>query len=143
MGTDAAPLKQTILQSGLCKQVQASLDEEMRDIPYLLIFRGGKPEEGEALERLVLKRLEEIAQEGIPHHLVEGAIHQLEFDRLEISGGGYPYGLQLFFRSILLQQHGGNSEEGLQVHKLFKQLRERCQDPAYLSTLLRLSLIHI
>lgn len=136
MGTDAAPLKSALLKSKLCKQVDSSLDEELSEVPFILTFKGCDSESAEALNTLVYETLNKLKNEGIPKHLIEGALHQLEFSRTEIGANSFPYGLSLFFRSGLAKQHGGDPIEGLQIHTLFKKLRERFNDPYYIPTLL-------
>ncbi len=137
MGTDAGPLKRALLASDLCKQADTTLDNEMSEIPYFLVFRGCRSDAEHMLEELVRKTLFEVVEKGLQKNLVDGAIHQLEMSRTEITGNSCPYGLSLYFRSALLQQHGGNAEDGLCVHSLFKTLREKIVDPTYLPSLIK------
>ncbi len=137
MGTDASPLKMALLKSGLCKQTDSTLEAELSEVPYMIVCKGCPEDASGALESLIRQTLETIAEEGLPSHLVEGAIHQLELSRYEITGNSSPYGLSLFFRSALLWQHGGKPEEGLMIHSLFKELREKVEDPHYLPDLIR------
>lgn len=137
MGTDASPLKAALLESDLCKQADAQLEVEMSEVPYCLVCRGCEPDAAPAIEAVVLKTLTELSEQGFDPELVEGAVHQLELARSEITGDGGPFGLTLYFRAALLAQHGGRPEDGLQIHSLFARLRKRLADPAYLSDCLR------
>lgn len=141
MGTDAGLLKRVLLASELCKQVDSTLDNEMSEIPYFLVFRGCRSDAEQPIEALVYKTLKEIAANGLPENLVDGAIHQLEMARTEITGSSAPYGLSLYFRAALLHQHGGNAEDGLCVHSLFNTLRKKVADPTYLTGLIQKHLI--
>lgn len=132
MGTDASLLKKTLLRSGLCKQTDMILDNDVRDIPITIICKGCSPLDAHKLETLIMARLSEIVTEGIPDNLIQGAVHQLELSRKEIAGCSLPYGLSLFFRSGLLKLHGGNPSDGLRIHSLFAKLREDVQNPRYL-----------
>jgi len=123
--TDAAPLKMALLKSGLCKQADAFIDNEMSEVPYLIICKGCPENSGEKIEATVTKVLEQVVKDGFSEELIEGAISQLEMARSEITGGSSPYGLSLFFRSALLAQHGGKPEDGLKIHSLFKELRKK------------------
>ena len=137
MGTDAALLKYPLLQSGLCKQISVYIDTEMSEIPVLFIFKGCKKEDQEKISQELEKNLEELAQCEIPERLIEAALHQLEMYRCEISSDSdWPYGLTLFFRSVLLKQQGGQLEDGLLVHSLFSKLRKKLKDPKYLPSLI-------
>lgn len=141
MGTDASPLKMALLKSGLCKQADSQLDSELSEIPWTIVCKGCKENATPQIEELIRTTLCTIAEEGLPSNLVEGAIHQLEMARCEITGNSSPYGLSLFFRSALLKQHGGRPEEGLQIHTLFSKLRDRVRDPGYLPAHLQKALL--
>lgn len=142
MGTDASPLKRALLESGLCKQVSSYIDIDIAEIPYVLILKGCKAEDADAIEHLVLETLRHIAAAGIPQHLIEAALHQLELDRSEITGDSTPFGLSLFMRAALIKQHGGPPESGLRTHALFDKLRPKMQKDRYLSELLEKHFLH-
>lgn len=137
METDASLLKLPLLQSGLCATADAFLDPEMSEVPYLIICKGCKEEHAEALEDLILKTLSEIADKGIPPHMIEASLHQLELARTEIGSDNGPFGLSLFLRAVLTMQHGGKPEKALKIHTLFAQLREKLHNPDYLPSLIR------
>lgn len=136
METDASLLKLPLLQSGLCTSADALMDPEMSEVPLLIVCKGCKAENIEAIEALIFKTLQEIVSQGIPSHVIEAALHQLEFSRMEIAGDHAPFGLTLFLRSALAKQHGCDPENGLVIHSLFKRLREKLKDPAYLTGLI-------
>ncbi len=137
METDASLLKLPLLQSGLCATADAFLDPEMSEVPYLLICKGCNPEQADELEDLLFKTLREIAEKGIPPHMIEASLHQLELARTEIGSDHGPFGLSLFMRAGLTQQHGGRPENALKIHTLFAQLREKLHNPDYLPSLIR------
>lgn len=135
--TDAAPLKQALQRSGLCKEVSCYLDSEVSEIPFVLVLKGCNEGQLEAIEHVVRQQLETIYSEGIPKHLVDNALHQLELARCEIGGDSGPFGLSLFFRSVLPKHHGASPEEGLRIHTLFAALRKTLEtNPRYLEELL-------
>lgn len=137
METDASLLKLPLLQSGLCATADAFLDPEMSEVPYLIICKGCKADQAEALEKLLLKTLKEIAEKGIPEHMVDAALHQLELSRTEIGNGHGPFGLSLFMRAALILQHGGKPEKALKIHTLFEQLRLKLKNRDFLPSLIR------
>lgn len=142
MGTDAAPLKLALLKSNLCKQTDSILDNEMSEVPFTIVCKGCSPDSGDAVEQFIRSTLEDIVREGLPKHLIDGAIHQIELSRMEITGNSSPYGLSLFFRSALLKQHGGNPEDGIKIHSLFNQLRKNVENPTYLPGLIEKHILH-
>ncbi|MBI3508024.1 MAG: insulinase family protein [Chlamydiia bacterium] len=141
LDTDASPLKMALLRSGLCSEVEASMDLEMSEIPWVIICKGCDPEDAEPLKKILFDTLQKICQKPFETKHVEACLHQLEFDRTEIGGEGSPFGLTLFFRAALLHQHGNDPENALLIHSLFKQLRERLLNPNYLTDLLRATLL--
>lgn len=142
MGTDAAPLKSALLKSNLCKQTDSMIDTEMSEVPFTIICKGCAAENAELIEQTIRDALAKLVEEGIPTYLIDGAIHQIEMARTEITGNSSPYGLHLYFRSALLKQHGGNPEDGLRVHSIFAQLREKIKDPLYLRGLIEKHFLH-
>ncbi len=141
MDTDASPLKAHLLQSNLCVQVDAYMDVEMSEVPYAVVCRGCKEDKIDQLELCLKEGLEKIAKDGVPPYLIEGAIHQIEFSRAEITGDHTPFGLTLFMRSGLAKQHGCPPENALTLHSLFDQLLKDIEDPAYLRNLIKKYLI--
>nr|NGX38545.1 hypothetical protein [Chlamydiota bacterium] len=106
MDTDASPLKKALLDTKLCIQADSFLDTEMTEVPFVMLFRGCRGDVADKIEKALFDNLKIIAKEGIPFHLVEASIHQLEFARTEIGGDHSPFGLTLFMRSALAKQHG-------------------------------------
>ena len=137
MDTDASPLKKALLKSGLCKEAESSIDVEMSEAPFVITCKGCDATAEPKLQKLLLKTLEHIASKPLDAELVEAALHQLEFQRTEIAGDGWPFGLTLFMRAALIKQHGNPPEDALFIHSQFSELRARMQDPEYLSGLLK------
>lgn len=142
MESDASLLKRSLLQSGLCIQADAYMDNDMSEVPYLIVCKGCDPEKIDLLEEKLKLSLREIIENGIPFHLIEAAIHQLEFSRTEIIGDHSPFGLTLFMRSALAKQHDCPPENALMIHSLFNALLEKIKDPHYLTGLLEKHLLN-
>lgn len=137
METDASPLRRALLESRLCTQADGLLDTEMSEIPYLIVCKGTDAKNTEQIRSLLMSNLAEIAKTGIPPEMIEAAIHQLEFQRSEITGDYGPFGLTLFFRSALAKQHGASPEDSLMIHKLFQAILLKANDPSYFPNLVK------
>ncbi len=137
MGTDAALLKIELLKSKLCKQIDSVLDTEMSEVPYAIICKGCKEQNKDKISNLINQTLENIIKTGLPQKLIDAALHQLEFSRTEISSDFGPYGLTLFFRAALSKQLGIEPENALEIHSLFKALKEKFDDPGFLPYLIK------
>ncbi len=141
--TDASPLKMALLKTGLCRQVSSSLDDDITEVPWVIVLKGCNADRADELEALLFERLKQIAKEGIPQELIDASIHQAEFYRSEITGNSQPFGLTLFMRSALLKQHGGDAENGLVIRTLFSKLRERmAASPRFFSELIEKYMIN-
>jgi presequence protease len=137
METDASPLKSALLNSGLCIHADSYIDLEVSEVPYAIVCKGCDPKEVNKLEKTLKKALADIIEQGISPKVIDAAIHQLEFSRLEITGDHSPFGLTLFMRSALAKQHGCDPENSLVVHSLFEGLLAKVKDPHYLTSLLK------
>lgn len=135
--TDVSPLKLALLKSKLCTTVESHFDPELSEAPWILVCKGCEEKNRDSIVQLTRKTLETLAIEGFDSNAIEAALHQLEFDRTEIGGDSIPFGLILFFRSVLPKQHGAETERSLLIHSLFRDLREHLKDPSYLSNMLR------
>lgn len=139
---DASPLKRALLDTKKCQQVSGAIDVEVSEIPITLTLRGCNKEDVEELERTLFATLRELSSKPFDKELIQSSLHQIEFQRSEISGDWLPYGLTLFLRAALLKHHGGRPEEALQIHSLFGALREAFEkDPLYFNKLLEKWLI--
>lgn len=135
MESDASYLKNLLQNSGMLVQADSFIDGEMSEIPFVFVIRGTNVEQAEKIEQLILDGLKEFISHPISKDLIYAALHQMEIDRLEITDESGPYGLSLFMRSILLMQHGAKAEDGLFVHHLFDQLKQKLENPHFFNEL--------
>lgn len=136
--TDASPLTMALLKSGLCTQVESSLDIEMSEIPWTIVCKGCDEKDAPKLQKILFETLKDVT---FTPEEIEASIHQQEFQRTEIGAEGVPFGLTLFMRAALIKQHGSEPENALLIHSLFDELRAHLQDPNYLQNLMRKYLI--
>lgn len=132
MGTDAAPLKIKLLQSGLCQNAMSVLEDELSQVPYCLVFEGTEKEQLEPIKELVFETLKEIISKPLDPELIEGALHQLEFSRTEINSDYGPFGLSLILKMVPLKNVDADLENSVKIHSLFEHLRKELKDPNYL-----------
>lgn len=137
LDTDASPLKFALLQSGLCRQVDALIDIEMSEVPMNIICKGCEEHHADKLEEVLFNTLKDLADKGFEKKLIDSSLHQQEFSGTEITGDYYPFGLNLFFRSALAKLHGCPPEQALMIHSQFEKLLHLTKDPTYLPNLIR------
>ncbi|HSX38287.1 MAG TPA: insulinase family protein [Chlamydiales bacterium] len=136
MDNDASPLRRRLLDSGLCTQTFSSIDVEMSEIPFLIVCKGCEENNGDQLKDALFQAFEQIAAQPASQEELNGCLHQLEFVRSEMNADDVPFGLTLFMRSCLIAQHGCDPENGLLIHALFDELREKLKDPDFLPGLI-------
>lgn len=134
---DASVLKHALMSSNLCKKASGYLAQELSEAPYTITCKGCKKEDGKALYAVIEKTLQQLATKGIDEEVIAAAMHQLAFSNLEIVRNGDPYGLDLFFRTVPLMQHGGDPIAALQIYQTLETLEKKLKDKNYLPNLIR------
>lgn len=141
MGHDGAPLKRYLLESGVCEHASSNLEHEMLEIPYTIVLRDCSAEDLPTLQKNIFEELHRIHQVGFSRKALEAALHQLKLSRLEITGGGYPFGLTLFFRSGLARQQGANPLDSLRLHTHLDSLQSLLDNPQELLDIFKKQLL--
>jgi Zn-dependent M16 (insulinase) family peptidase len=135
----ASPLRRALETSelGSAPSPLCGLEASNREMSFVCGLEGSRPEHAEALEALVLGVLGEVAEQGIDKRRVEAVLHQLELSQREISGDGYPYGLQLILSGLSCAIHGGDPVALLNLDPVLDELRRAIDDPDYIRNLVR------
>src|SRR5690554_2125791 len=113
------------------------LEDSNREMSFLCGLEGCATDVSSDVEQLILDTLERVADQGVDADQVEAALHQLELHQREISGDGYPYGLQLMVAGLSTALHRGDPIQVLDIEPVLKQLREDVKDPEFIPNLIR------
>lgn len=113
------------------------LEDSNREMSFLCGLEGSEPEQASAFEQLVLDTLTKVAEEGVPQEMVEAQLHQLELSQREITGDGYPFGLQLILASMPAAIHRGDPIGVLDIDPALEKLREQIKDAQFIPGLIR------
>eukprot|EP00877_Chromochloris_zofingiensis_P003328 jgi/Chrzof1/12997/Cz07g15220.t1 len=101
LGTSASPLRKAMNDSGLGEAVVGGgMDDELKQPIFSVGLKGVDPSNVDAVESLVLKKLEELAQSGFTSSAIEAAINTIEFSLRENNTGSFPRGLSLMLRAV-------------------------------------------
>ncbi|MDR2876585.1 MAG: insulinase family protein [Chromatiales bacterium] len=135
----ASPLRHALETStlGTAPSPLCGLEDANREMVFVCGIEGSNAEHADAVEKLVLDTLERAAREGVPQEVTEAALHQLELHRREITGDGYPYGLQLILSTLPTAIHHGDPIAALHLDAALEKLREDVKDPAFVPGLIR------
>lgn len=139
LGNPASPLRQALLESGLGSALADStgFDADNRDTLFFCGLKDVAESDEERIVAIITETLDRLCTEGIDPELIESAIHQVEFQRREITNTPYPYGLKLLVGVTSTWIHGGRPHRLLQVEKDIAELRRQMKTPRYFENRLR------
>lgn len=101
LGTPAAPLRKALNDSQLgAALVGGGMDDELKQPVWSVGLKGVDPSNVDAVEKLILDKLSELAQSGFSAGAVEAAINTIEFSLRENNTGSFPRGLSLMLRAM-------------------------------------------
>ncbi len=118
------------------------LDDGNKEMSFICGLEGSSPEHVDQFEQQVLAVLNDVAENGIAFERLETALHQLEISQREITGGSYPYGLQLIMSMLPAVIHYGDPLISLDLEPVLAKLREQIKDPEFVKGLVRDLLIN-
>ncbi|MBW6475796.1 MAG: insulinase family protein [Chromatiales bacterium] len=133
----ASPLRHALetTKLGCAPSPLCGLSDSSREMFFVAGLEGSNPEHAEAVENLILAVLEKVASEGVPQDTVEAVLHQLELSQREISGDGFPFGLQLMVHGLGPILHGAAAIEAIDIDPVLARLREQIKDPEFIKGL--------
>lgn len=140
VGSAAGPLRKALIDSGLGEDLSpvTGLERDLKQIAFAVGLRGVDPETAPQIEALVLKTLEEIAGKGFDRDLIEGTLHQVEFQGKEIVRKSMPYGITLMGRIYHTWLYDGDPLAGLNFPKIIDNIRLSWQrNPALFQDIVR------
>lgn len=139
LDNSASPLLKALESSdlGASPSPLCGLESSFREMSFMAGLEGCAAGAAEQVERLIVETLEQVAREGVPTEQVEAALHQLELDQREITGGSYPYGLQLILAGLPAAIHRGDPVAMLDLDPVLASLREAIRDPGFIPGLAR------
>jgi hypothetical protein len=113
------------------------LEDSQKELIFACGVEGSNPENADAVEALILGVLQNVADNGLPQEQVEASLHQLELSQREVSGGSYPYGLQLILTALTSATHRGDPVSLLNLDPVLDKLQEDIKDPTFIKHLAR------
>lgn len=143
LDNSASPLLKALETTDLGKSPSplCGLEDSHREMSFICGLEACREDATEAIEKLILETLQEIAEKGIDQNKVEAALHTLELEQREISGDSYPYGLQLILASLSTATHRGDPIQLLDIDPVLGQLKKAIRNPRFIPDLIRKSLL--
>ena len=143
LDNSSSPLLQALETTdlGSAPSPLCGVEDSNREMTFMCGIQGSKPENAQGLQDLVMGVLQKIADEGVPQQQMESVLHQLELEQREITGGHYPYGLQLILEGLSSAVHHGDPVAVLNLDPVLNRLRENIKDPDFIKNLIKSYLI--
>lgn len=143
LGTDAAPLRKALTDSGLGEDVIGYLDDSIKQ---MVLFTGMKGiDEGmtDRIESLILTTLENLVREGIDKASVEASVNTIEFMYREYNTGNFPRGLAMMFGTLSEWMYGGDPIAGLAFEAPLNALKNNIAgDPRFFEKMIEEHLLN-
>ena len=139
VGNAGSPLRKALIDSKLGEDLAPAtgLETELKEVVFTAGIRGTDPNELEKVEEVVVETLRSLRDEGIPEDLFKAAIHRVEFENREITGGGGPYGLKVMRKVLRGWLHDAEPETTLEFDRWMHELKEKVsEDKEFLSHLI-------
>jgi presequence protease len=139
LDNSASPLQHALetTELGRSPSPLCGLEDSMREMVFCCGIEGSEAEHADALEALVLGVIEQVAEEGVSQERLEAVLHQLELHQREITGDGYPYGLQLILQALGCATHYSDPIAVLNLEPVIADLQKQIQNPDYIRQLAR------
>ena len=139
MDNSGSPLQKALetTQLGTAPSPMCGLEDSQKELCFVCGIEGSNSESAEDVEQMILQVLEDVATHGIPQQQVAASLHQLELAQREISGDGYPYGLNLILTCLTSATHRGDPVSLLNLDPVLKRLQQKILDPDYIKSLAR------
>lgn len=135
--SDASPLKNTIITSGLCKDFGgfylSSSSFKTMMVTYLV---GSDPEKRDEFLDLYQKTLKQMATDGLGHELILSELNKYEFGVREESCKAQR-GLDLIGKALPAFKYGTDPFESLQIDELLVTIRNKALNDNYFEELIK------
>ncbi len=138
-----APLRKAITESDLGRDLHSvsGIDGDYPLVGFTVGFVGAKPGAEDEIEAFLLKKLEEIYEEGFTEAAIEGAIKRLSFKLREIQGDGRPVGVSLAIRLFRYWMKGVDPEIALEQEGLLERLKAEIKKGGFFENLIKKHLL--
>ena len=143
-GDSSSILNRTLLNSGLGNGLAPiGFEDSLSESIFGVGLKDVNESNANAVEALILKTLEEVAEKGFTEAEIEAALHELEFSSLEIKGDyGLPLGLYMIFKGMNILLKGGDFVQALKIHDILDDLRKEAAKPQFFKDMINQYLLN-
>ena len=113
------------------------MEDSYRELVFCCGIAGADADNADRFEQQVMAILQQVADQGVPYERLRAILQQIELSHREISGDGYPYGLQLILTALPSVTHRGDPIELLDLEPALATLHQAIKQPDYIQQLVR------
>ncbi len=139
LGSNDAPLKKAILESGLAEDLDIFTNRTVQQ-SIQIEARGVREENLEALEELILNTIKKIAKEGIDKSALSAVLNAIEFKLRERDYGSFPKGVAFALSVFGATNYGRSPVEALSYEEDVKAVRDAIDSDYFEKTLLEMTI---
>ena len=121
-GSNDAPLKRALLDTGLCLDVSLEVSDGISQPFGCLCINNTDPENCNKLRETVRSAVSRLCEKGIDRELLTAALNRLEF---RFRAGGEPRGLTRNINALSAWLYGGDPLYYLELGEVYDSLREK------------------
>lgn len=144
MENSASPLQNYLetTELGSAPSPMCGMEDSYHELVFVCGLAGSEATHADQFENEVLALLQKVADDGLPQERLEAILHQMELHQREITGDGYPYGLQLILTALPSITHRGDPAALLDLEPALEQLRADIKKPGFVKKLVENLLIN-
>jgi len=143
LGNAGSPLRKALIDSGLGSALAdgSGFHDDYKESVFGAGLKGIAAEDSEKVEHVVLRTLEQIADQGLDESQVDAAIHHLEFEKRERSNAGFPYALRVLFTLHPAYLYDGDPLKALDFDNDLEHLQTARREGRFFENLIRAELL--
>ncbi len=135
-GSNEAPLKKALLDSGLCEEVIMYELDGIKNASSVIDIRNIMPENKEKLIKIMNDVIANELDKGLVRERLSASLNSFEFRRRESDFGSYPKGLVYSISTLSTWLYGGDPAANLRFGEIVNGLREK-MDTSFFEDILR------
>lgn len=122
--TNASPLKQNLLNAGICNEVEGWFDTSTLEMIFSIVAKDADVSRVVEFETIVKETLQDITENGMNQKLLRACLKRVEFLLKEDESGSTPKGLLYNIRALKTWLHGESPYIYLQQIQTLLSLKE-------------------
>ena len=141
LDTPASPLKKALLAEGIGEDVYGAFQTHLKQPIFSIVAKNVSPDKEARFYEVVRKTLEDLVANGIPKHLVRGALQVKEFELREGDASGYSKGLFYAIAAMKSWLYDASPFIYLEYEEILTAIKE-AQDQGYFEGLIEKYLLN-